>query len=132
MPHCFFQWEADCHSSKNKWLIAIADSKNGKTGWLLWFVWLLWFIWFLWSIRLVWFNQIDETNQTNQTNQSNQSNQRTAIPLRSDSDEVDVPSFDVRAHEFHSHTVSHVEATRARHHFPFDRRLKEPDPRASV
>ena len=65
-------------------------------------------------------------------NLCNQTNKRTATPSQSDSDEVDVPSFDVRAHEFHSHAVSDVEATLARHHFPFDRRLKEPDPRASV
>jgi hypothetical protein len=55
-----------------------------------------------------------------------------ATPSQSDSDEVNVPSFDVRAHEFHSHIVSDIEAARARHHFPFDRRLKEPDPRAPV
>ena len=88
-------------------------------------IWSLWFIWFLWSIRLVWFNQIDETNQINRTDQR-------APPSQSDSDEVDVPSFDVRAHKLYLHPVSNVEATLAHHQSPFDRRLKEPDPRTSV
>jgi len=52
--------------------------------------------------------------------------------VRSDSDEVDVPSFDVRADEFHSHAISDVEARRAHHHSAFNRRLKEPDPRTSA
>jgi hypothetical protein len=61
----------------------------------------------------------------------NQTNKKTRTPSQSDSDEVDVPSFDVRTYKLYSHLVSDVEATLACHHFPFDRRLKEPHPRAS-
>ena len=67
-------------------------------------------------------------NETNQIDLSNQTNQKTVTLSRFDSGEVDVPPFNVRAHQLHSHAVSDVEAIRACHQFSFDWRLKEPDP----
>jgi hypothetical protein len=71
-------------------------------------------------------------NETNQIDLSNQTNQKTVTFSRSDSDEVDEPPFNVRAHQLHSHAVSNVETIRACHQFPFDRRLQEPDPGTAV
>lgn len=51
---------------------------------------------------------------------------------RSGSRKVNIPPFDVRTDECHSHSVSDVEAPLARHQFPFDRRFEEPDPRAFI
>jgi len=62
----------------------------------------------------------------------NKTDQRTATLSQPHSDEVDVPSFDIRAYKLYSRLVSDVETTFARHQSPFDRWLKEPDPRTSV
>src|SRR5262249_11656780 len=83
-------------------------------------------LWFVWFISFIWLNE------TNQINLSNQTNQGTATLSQSDSDKVNVPSFDVRADELYSYLVSDVEAALSRHHFPLYRRLKESDPRTSI